>query len=357
MRIRQTAVRAALVMLVLLTSALSAAQPPVLAVSFGADAVPVRQPVALTFTITNPNAALQLTQVQFTDALPAGILVSTPNGLYSSCSDATIVAVSGSNSIAFSLAALAAGATCTFGIYATPSAAGVYTTTTSAPTANESAAGVQASAVVFVGDAFQVHTFPNLVSSGLSRYPGGSGYIDLTNIGALGADPFGPGLGTHIGGICVNVFAFAPGEQEIACCQCLVTPNGGMHLNASDIVQNSLTGALQSNITVKLLATIPGPGVNTQSDFTSQNCNAAYLGYGVTPASFAPGMRAWAVTAHTLPTSTSNLAVTESPFLQSSLSHGELTSITQRCAFIVGNGSGAGQCPGCTAGILGAIKH
>ena len=357
MRMRQTAVRTAFAMLVLVVPVLRAAQPPVLGVSFGADAVPVRQPVALTFTITNPNALIQLTQVQFTDSLPSGIGVTTPNGLFGSCPGATIVAVPGTGSISLSGATLAAGGMCTFGVYVTPSAAGVYTSTTSAITANESAPGNQASAVIFAGDAFQMHTFPNLVSSSLSRYPGGSGYIDLTNIGSLGADPFGPGLGTHIGGICVNVFAFAPGEQEIACCQCLVTPNGGMHLNASDIVQNSLTGALQSNITVKLLATIPGPGVNTQDTFTGQTCNAGLLGFGVAPANFAPGMRAWAVTAHTLPTSTSNLGVTESEFLQAPLSHDELTSITQRCAFIVGNGSGAGQCPGCSGGILGATRR
>jgi len=357
MRLRPTAVKTVAPIFVLLTTALSAAQPPVLAVSFAADAVPVKQAVVLTFTITNPNALVPLTQVQFTGSLPSGVKVTAPNSLYSSCAGATIVAVPGSGSIAFSGATLAAGGACTFGVYVTPSAAGVYTTTTSPVTANESAAGNSASAVVFAGDAFQIHSFPNLVSAGLSRFPGGSGYIDLTNIGALGADPFGPGLGTHIGGICVNVFAFAPGEQEIACCQCLVTPNGAVHLNASDIVQNSLTGALQTNITVKLLATIPGSGVNTQANFTGQDCNAGFLGYGVTPANLAPGMRAWAVTAHTLPTSTSDFGVTESEFLQSPLSHGELTSITQRCAFIVGNGSGAGQCPGCTAGALGAIRR
>jgi hypothetical protein len=75
MRLRPAAARTAARLFVLLATALSAAQPPVLVVSFAADAVPVRQPLALTFTITNPTALLQLTQVQFTASLPSGVRV------------------------------------------------------------------------------------------------------------------------------------------------------------------------------------------------------------------------------------------------------------------------------------------
>jgi hypothetical protein len=357
MRLTIKAATLAAILLFVPASDLAAAQPPVLVLSFNADAAPVKQPVALTFTLTNPNALAPLTQVQFTDTLPPAVRIASPGPQNNSCTGASITANAGDSTINVSGATLPAGGSCAFTVYVAASTSGVYTSTSSAITANESAAGNPASAVVFTGDAFQVHTFPNTVSSGFARFPGGSGFIDLTNAGGLGADRFGPGLGTHIGGICVNVYAFAAGEQEIACCQFLVTPNAAVHLNASDIVQNSLTGALQSNITVKLLATIPDSGVNTQESFTGQTCNAANLAFGVSPANLAPGMRAWAVTSHTLPTSAADFGVAESPFLPAAMSHGELTSITQRCAFIVGNGSGAGQCPGCAPGILGAVRR
>ena len=85
----------------------------------------------------------------------------------------------------------------------------------------------------------------------------GDSVLNLSNDGRqggfLGALPF-----KTEGNICVNVYTFDPAEEEIACCACLVTPNGLNSLSAvSDLTSNPLTPAiampLAFSITVRLV--------------------------------------------------------------------------------------------------------
>ncbi len=183
---------------------------------------------------------------------------------------------------------------------------------------------------------FQVRYFSNLTVA--------DSVINITNSGANGANPNGPGFGSPAGNICVNAYAFSPDEQLVSCCSCLVTPNGLVSLSVTnDLISNTLTGVRPSSVVVKLLATLAGTG---GSGTSCANSAATAAAPGVS------GMAAWGTTIHV----TAGTAVTETAFTPATLSAGEAASITGRCTAIIGNGSGFGICRSCRAGGLGATK-
>ncbi len=119
---------------------------PTIAASFTPSTIVAFGTSALSFTLTNPNSGIALTGAGFTDSLPAGMVVSTPNGLSGSCGGGTIAATAAGSSVSLTGAALDPGASCTFSIGVTSSQAGNYVNTTGAVTANESFTGLTATA-------------------------------------------------------------------------------------------------------------------------------------------------------------------------------------------------------------------
>jgi len=173
----------------------------------------------------------------------------------------------------------------------------------------------------------------------------GESYINITNTGANGAALLGPGFGTQSGNICVNVYAFDPGEELISCCSCLVTPDQTVNLGVNrDLTVKTLTGVVPTSVTVKLLSSLAG------GDGTGTSCTNSAA--SVTSANLAGGLAAWGTTLHANPVG--GYDSTEAPFTPSTLSQGELASIGGRCSAILGNGSGFGICNSCRAGAFGA---
>lgn len=129
--------------------------PPTIAKSFGAASIPLNGSTSLSFTITNPNTIIlgmdpPLSGVGFTDTLPTGLVVSTPNGLTGSCGGGAITATAASGSVSLTGAALADGASCTFAVNVTGTTAGTKNNTTGAVYSNESGNGNTASASLVV---------------------------------------------------------------------------------------------------------------------------------------------------------------------------------------------------------------
>jgi len=102
---------------------ITAALPPTITTDFGAATIPLNGTTSLTFALANPNANAALTGVAFTDGLPAGLVVATPNGLTNTCGG-TATAVAGASSANLAVN-LAAGASCTMIVSVKGTTAGV----------------------------------------------------------------------------------------------------------------------------------------------------------------------------------------------------------------------------------------
>ena len=118
----------------------------------------------LTFNLSNPNSAISLSGIAFTDTLPAGLTVSTPNALTGTCGGGSITAAAGSNSVSLSGAGLAAAASCTFAVNVLGATSGAQKNVTSAVTSTEAGNGGTASAQITVTGPSQQPTEPTNIS-------------------------------------------------------------------------------------------------------------------------------------------------------------------------------------------------
>ena len=321
-----------------------AVAPPSISKAFGTPSMPVSGVTTLTLTIDNPHAS-NLAGVAFTDTLPSGLIIETPNGLTTAGCGGTVLAVAGSSVISLSGGTVTPSINCTITVNVRAIGVGPQVNLTGNVTALGTPPGNTATATVIVGtpvDAYQVHYAANLNA--------GDSVINFTNNGSSSGDA---GLnGAQNGNICVNVYTYSPDEQLVSCCSCMVTPNGLASLSVvNDLTSNTLTPIRPTAVVTKLLA----------SSGTGGTCNAATVTRDGATNRLAPGLDAWGTTLHGLPTTpgmpAGTYGVTETRFKRALLSDAELTRMVQFCAFIQANGSGYGICRSCRTGGLGAGKQ
>jgi uncharacterized repeat protein (TIGR01451 family) len=187
------------------TANLSVATPPTITKSFGAASIPLNGSTSLTFTITNPAAnTISLTGVAFTDTLPAGLVVATPNGLTGSCGGGTITAAAGSGSVALSGATLATNASCTFSVNVTGTTAGqknnsVQVTSTEGGPGNTSNASITVNGPPVIIKAFGAASIPLNGSTSLTFTIQNNNSTTLTGVGFSDTLPAGLVISTPNG--------------------------------------------------------------------------------------------------------------------------------------------------------------
>jgi hypothetical protein len=134
------------------TATLTVASPPSIAKAFSPKTIPLNGTSTLTFTIQNPNSGVAFTGVAFSDTLPLGLVVSTPNGLSNTC-NGTASAAAGGNSISLTGGTIATSGSCTVVVNVTGTAAGSFTNTSGAVSSNEGGPGNTATDTLTVNQA------------------------------------------------------------------------------------------------------------------------------------------------------------------------------------------------------------
>jgi len=234
--------------------------PPTISKSFGVATLALNDSTTLTFTLANPDSGAALTGVGFTDALPAGLVVASPNGLTGMCGG-TVSAVAGGSSVALANGALAAGGSCTITVNVTGVTTGAKNNTTSAVTSNEGGTGGTASASLKVvvpptiAKAFGVSSVPLNGTTTLT--------FTLTNPEPLAAltgiaftDPLPAGLvvatPNGLTGICGGTVTAVAGGSSVALSNGTLPGSGSctIALNVIGVTlgeKNNVTSAVTSN--------------------------------------------------------------------------------------------------------------
>jgi uncharacterized repeat protein (TIGR01451 family) len=94
--------------------------PPSISKAFSPSTIPLNGTTDLSFTITNPNTTIALTGLQFTDVLPAGLLITGVSAFTGGSGTA-----SGLTALSFSAATLAPAGVCTLSASVQGTTAGV----------------------------------------------------------------------------------------------------------------------------------------------------------------------------------------------------------------------------------------
>jgi uncharacterized repeat protein (TIGR01451 family) len=123
-------------------------QPASIAKAFGASFIATGGTTSLTYTITNGNS-ISLSGLSFSDTLPSGLVINTPNGLNNACGG-TVTATQNTSAISLSGGAVGANTTCAVRIDVKGTTEGAKTSATNNVGSTSGGSGNTATATVNV---------------------------------------------------------------------------------------------------------------------------------------------------------------------------------------------------------------
>ncbi len=280
--------RAALAALVLLGTAAAASAQPTFTKVFSPDTIGLGSTTTLTFTIAN-NSASGVTDLAFSDPLPAGTTIATPPLASTTCGagQATLTAPAGGSTISLAGGTVGAGKSCTVKVNITGTAIGTHMNVSGTLTSSAGSSGTAADDLIVEDDrpgfskSFSPPTVPvggrstltflidNTANTGETANAGDVTSLDFDDVLPPGMVIAGPSnIGTTCGGTFISLTA-PPGGTTIeynalgsAFDGSEVVVGGATCTVVVDVVAN-VAGALH-NLTSDLIGTVhPSASVNS----------------------------------------------------------------------------------------------
>lgn len=247
-------------------------QAPAISKAFAASPVGRNVPTRLTFNINNPNVALAMNGVSFTDALPASpgamMVAPTPNVLVSGCGAGfTFTPTAGATSLSFSGGTIPSSSTCQVSVDIVASTAGTYNNTSGNVTSSNAGSGNVATATL------RVLASP-VVSKAFASSP-----ISLGGVSAMTVTISNPNATDSLSGVAVND-AYPSGLFNAVAPNPQVTCSGGSSAAFTGGAASGTTVGLTSgslapggfcSVTVNVTATQTGNIDNTTGAVSSTN--------------------------------------------------------------------------------------
>jgi uncharacterized repeat protein (TIGR01451 family) len=134
------------------SASLTVASPPTIQKAFGGLTVPLTGTTSLTFTVANPNSALALHGLAFTDNLPAGLVVAPVPNLTNTCGG-TATANAGAGVVSLSGGTVASSASCTVSVTIQGTTAGAKNNSVSISSTEGGAGNVSNASITVVSPA------------------------------------------------------------------------------------------------------------------------------------------------------------------------------------------------------------
>jgi hypothetical protein len=240
------------------------APPPAFSKDFSPSGIIVGDTATLTFTIDNLVGSIDVTSLDFTDDLPAAIIVAPVPNASTTCTGGTLTAVAGGGTITYTGGTVAAGTVCTVSVDTTSSTVGFHLNTSGPLTSSQGSSGTASSGLTVeplptFGKAFA----PNPIDAG------GTSTLTFT-IGHAGSEPCG--FLNFTDNLPAGVNVAAPPNGLITCNGGALTAAPGGTVIVYD--GGDITPGTTCTVSVDVTSDTPGTYVNTSGDLTSSHGNS-----------------------------------------------------------------------------------